>query len=108
MHKKFLLTAVTTVALLAMVSPAQAAEEVSDQVISMIALATAPGIGLAALGGGIGMGFGIRGACEGTARNPDAGGQLLVTMLIGLALIESLVIFTLVICLIHLFANPFM
>jgi F-type H+-transporting ATPase subunit c len=74
----------------------------------MIAIATAIGIGLAALGCGIGMGFGLRGACEGTARNPDAGGQITVTMLIGLALIESLAIYTLVIDLILLFANPFL
>jgi len=52
------------------------------------------------------MGNAISAACEGTARNPEASGKLTVTMLIGLALIESLCIYALVICLIMLFANP--
>jgi F-type H+-transporting ATPase subunit c len=64
------------------------------------------GIGIAAHGTGQGMGNAISAACEGTARNPEASGKLTVTMLIGLALIESLCIYALVICLIMLFANP--
>jgi len=80
----------------------------APQVISFIALATAIGMGLAALGCGIGMGFGLRGACEGTARNPDVSGKITVTMLIGLAMIESLAIYTLVVDLILLFANPYL
>lgn len=63
-------------------------------------------IGIAAHGTGQGMGNAISAACEGTARNPEASGKLTVTMLIGLALIESLCIYALVICLIMLFANP--
>jgi len=106
--RRMLMTAVSTLALLAVSSVASAAEGPAGDVVSMIAIATAIGIGLAALGCGIGMGFGLRGACEGTARNPDAGGQITVTMLIGLALIESLAIYTLVIDLILLFANPFL
>ncbi len=106
--RRMLMTAVSTLALLAVASGASAAEGPGGDVVSMIAIATAIGIGLAALGCGIGMGFGLRGACEGTARNPDAGGQITVTMLIGLALIESLAIYTLVIDLILLFANPFL
>ncbi|MCF8030744.1 MAG: ATP synthase F0 subunit C [Desulfohalobiaceae bacterium] len=106
--RRKLMTALNTIALLAVASTACAAEGTGGDVVSMIAIATAIGIGLAALGCGIGMGFGLRGACEGTARNPDAGGQITVTMLIGLALIESLAIYTLVIDLILLFANPFL
>ena len=63
-------------------------------------------IGIAAHGTGQGMGNAISAACEGTARNPEASGKLTVTMLIGLALIESLCIYALVVCLIMLFANP--
>lgn len=106
--RKMLMTGLSTFALVAIASVASAAEGPGTEVVSMIAIATAIGIGLAALGCGIGMGFGLRGACEGTARNPDAGGQITVTMLIGLALIESLAIYTLVIDLILLFANPFL
>jgi F-type H+-transporting ATPase subunit c len=106
--RKKLMIALNTLALLAVASVACAAEGPGSEVVSMLAIATAIGMGLAALGCGIGMGFGLRGACEGTARNPDAGGQITVTMLIGLALIESLAIYTLVIDLILLFANPFL
>ncbi|WP_353683247.1 hypothetical protein V4D30_05055 [Thermodesulfovibrio sp. 3907-1M] len=65
------------------------------------------GIGLAAAGGGIGMGHGLRGIMEGSARNPGVAGKLLTTFIIGLALIETLVIYTLVIVLITYYANPF-
>jgi len=65
------------------------------------------GIGLAAAGGGIGMGHGLRGIMEGSARNPGVAGKLLTTFIIGLALIETLVIYALVIVLITYYANPF-
>jgi F-type H+-transporting ATPase subunit c len=62
-----------------------------------IALATGLAIGIAALGGGIGQGLAVRGAMEGIARNPGASGKIMTTLIIGLALIESLVIYALVI-----------
>jgi F-type H+-transporting ATPase subunit c len=55
-----------------------------------IAIACGFGIGVAALGTGLGMGHAINGALQGTARNPEAGGKIMTTMIIGLALIESL------------------
>lgn len=64
------------------------------------------GIGIAAFGTGIGQGLAIRSAVEGIARNPEASGKITVTMLIGLALIESLCIYALVIALIILYAYP--
>ena len=54
-------------------------------------------ISFAALGGGIGQGICMRGALEGIARNPNASGKIFTPMIIGLALIESLVIYALVI-----------
>ncbi len=71
-----------------------------------IMLGSGLAIGIAAHGTGQGMGQAISAACEGTARNPEASGKLTVTMLIGLALIESLCIYALVVVLIMLFANP--
>ncbi len=62
---------------------------------------------IAAAGCGIAQGLGLKAACEGTARNPEASGKITVTMLIGLAMIESLAIYALVVNLILLFANPF-
>ncbi len=106
--RKVLFTLLNVLLLVGVAGLACAAEgAVPPQVVSMIAIGTAIGMGLAALGCGIGMGFGLRGACEGTARNPDVSGKITVTMLIGLAMIESLAIYTLVIDLIILFANPY-
>jgi len=54
-------------------------------------------IGLAAMGGGIGQGKVGSSAMDGIARNPQAQKDMFVPMIIGLALIESLVIYALVI-----------
>lgn len=59
-------------------------------------------IGLAALGTGLGMGRAVGGAVEGISRNPGAGNRILTVMIIGLALIESLAIYALVVALILL------
>lgn len=106
--KKGLMIALNTLALVCFAGVAFASEGTDPGVVSMIAIATAIGMGLAAMGCGIGMGFGLKAACEGTARNPDVSGKITVTMLIGLAMIESLAIYTLVVDLILLFANPYM
>ncbi len=51
-------------------------------------------VGIAALGGALGDGRAIAAACEGTARNPGAGPRIFTMLLLGLALIETLVLFT--------------
>jgi F-type H+-transporting ATPase subunit c len=63
-------------------------------------------IALAAFGGSIGQGWSIKNAVEGIARNPESSGKVTVTLLIGLAMVESLVIYTLVIALILIYAHP--
>ena len=73
---------------------------------SYIALGCVVGLGLAAGGCGIGMGSAVSGAVNAMARNPGFYGRIFTNMLIGLALIESLVIYTLVVVLLLLFANP--
>jgi F-type H+-transporting ATPase subunit c len=50
-------------------------------------------IGLAVLGGAIGQGLAARAVLESIARNPQASGKLNAPFFIGMALIESLVIF---------------
>jgi F-type H+-transporting ATPase subunit c len=54
-------------------------------------------IGLAAFGGGLGQGKTAAAALDGIARNPAAQGKIFVPMIIGLALIESLVLYAFVI-----------
>ncbi len=74
--------------------------------LSLVCLAAALAVGVAASGCGAGMGHAAGGACTGVARNPEVSGKITVTMILGLALIESLTIYGLVIALILLYANP--
>ncbi len=66
--------------------------------IYFAALAIAVGFGtaVAAFGCGLGQGNAVRGALEGVARQPEAQGRILILMILGLALIESLTIYALV------------
>lgn len=108
--KKLTVSVLTVIMVLAVSTVAMASEAAAaastDANLALICLAAALSVGIAALGCGIGMGSGISGACSGIARNPEASGKITVTMIIGLALIESLTIYGLVISLILLFANP--
>ena len=61
------------------------------------ALGAGLAIGIAALGGGMGQGKAVSAALEGISRNPGASDKIFVPMIIGLALIESLVIYALLI-----------
>lgn len=78
---------------------AMAAEGDAAATGSVTGLAIAAGLclGLAALGGALGQGKAAAAALEGIARNPGAAGKVQTPMIIGLALIESLVIYALVI-----------
>jgi F-type H+-transporting ATPase subunit c len=62
-----------------------------------IALSAGLAIAIAALGGAFGQGMAVKSALEGIARNPNAADKVFTPMIIGLALIESLVIYALVI-----------
>jgi F-type H+-transporting ATPase subunit c len=65
----------------------------------LIALAAAFTIAIAAFGGALGQGKTAASALDGIARNPAASGKILIPMILGLALIESLVIYALIIAL---------
>ncbi len=71
----------------------------SGAVKSMAAIGAAIAIGIAAMGAGIGQGMGVKGATEGIARNPGASGKITTTLIIGLAMIESLAIYALLVSL---------
>ena len=62
-----------------------------------IAVAAGFGIAFAAFGGALGQGRTASTALDGIARNPGAAGKLFTPMILGLALIESLVIYSLLI-----------
>lgn len=65
------------------------------------------GLALAASVGGLAQAKAIRQALEGMARQPEATGNIQTAMILGLAFIESLVIYVLLVSLILLFVNPF-
>jgi len=62
-----------------------------------IAMAAGLAIGIAAFGGALGQGRAASAALDGIARNPNASDKIFQPMIIGLALIESLVIYALII-----------
>ena len=103
MKKKVTILLLAAIFLMVLVPFALAAEEAgaapagSDKVGVAIALGAAFCISIAAFGGAMGQGMAIKGAMDGIARNPGASGKIMTPMIIGLAMIESLVIYSLVI-----------
>lgn len=96
MNKKHILLFV----ILALTSVSAFAQEAAEPVPSGVrwgAIAAAFLLGIAAAAGAIGQSRAIAASVEGIARNPGAAGAIRLAMLIGLALIESLVIYALVI-----------
>ena len=104
----FCLTLLASVAFAAAAAQGATAPDVAKlSFYGTVAIGCAIGMGIAALGTGIGMGMGIGRAVEGIARNPEAQPKIMTTLIVGLALIESLAIYTLVVVLILFFGNPF-
>jgi len=77
-------------------SPDVAAQANAD-VDKWIAIAAGFGIAIAAFGGALGQGRTAATALDGIARNPGAADKMFTPMILGLALIESLVIYALII-----------
>ena len=75
-------------------------------VASIFALAAGLAIGLGAIGAGLGLGQATSGASNAVGRNPEAQGKVMLTMMVGMAMTESVAIYALVISLVILFANP--
>lgn len=63
----------------------------------LIALAAGLGIGIAAVGAGLGQGRAVAAAMESIGRNPNAADRIQTPMIIGIAFIEALAIYALVI-----------
>jgi F-type H+-transporting ATPase subunit c len=74
-----------------------------SNVKAMIAIAAGIGLGIAALGGALAQGRAVASALDGIGRNPGASGKIITPMIIGLAMIESLVIYSLVLSLLLFF-----
>jgi F-type H+-transporting ATPase subunit c len=87
-------------------APAATVDYTKAIVIGCSLLAAGLAIAFGTIGTGNGMGAGLNGATNAVGRNPEAQGKILLTMMVGLAMIESLAIYALVIALIVLYANP--
>lgn len=101
---KYIFFATLALALMALPALAQGAGAADNEstVASSKALAGGIGFGLAAGLAAIGQGLVGSRAAEGAARNPGAAGTVQTLMIIALALIESLVLFALVIVFVKL------
>lgn len=90
------LLSIASVSLLSSAAFAQEAAA-ADHNKGLIAIAAGLAIGIAALGGAFAQAKTAVSALDGIARNPAAQGKIFTPMIIGLALIESLVIYAFVI-----------
>lgn len=99
---KYVIYATMALALMAIPVFAQGAADNESSVSAAKAIGGGIGFGLAAGLAGIGQGLVGSRAAEGAARNPGAAGTVQTLMIIALALIESLVLFALLIVFVKL------
>jgi F-type H+-transporting ATPase subunit c len=93
-----LLFAIAAVLMTGMTAFAQApVVEHVDNSAGLKAIAAGVGFAIAVVGGAIGQSRIGAAACEGAARNPGAAAKIQTMMILGLALIESLVLFALLV-----------
>ncbi|MFC2974430.1 F0F1 ATP synthase subunit C [Azotobacter bryophylli] len=75
------------------------------EIVSIIAAAVAVSFG--AIGPAFAEGRAVAAAMDAIARQPEAAGSLSRTLFVGLAMIETMAIYCLVVAVLLLFANPF-
>lgn len=76
-------------------------------ILTASVFAAALAVGIGTIGPGIAQGIAVNGALQGISRQPEAAGTIATNLIIGLAFIESLTIYALVIALLLLFADPY-
>ena len=118
LHKfcKGTFTVITTIAALLVSSPfvfaAEAIPATDSNSKALFTMAAMLGAGLAMGVGAVGAALGIgsigNAACNAVGRNPGVQGKIMMTMLVGMAMAESIAIYCLVIALVLLYANPYM
>jgi F-type H+-transporting ATPase subunit c len=110
--RRLLTVSTMTLAMLAFGVPVSAQEAAataaSSTVVAQWSIITAGfALAIAAAFGALGQSRGLAAAVEGIARNPSAAGEIRGNLILGLVLIESLVIYVLLISLILFFLLPF-
>lgn len=68
--------------------------------MGLTALGAGIAMGLAAIGIGIGQGFGLGKGLEGISKQPEAGSTIRTTMIVGMAIMETIGVLTFVIAII--------
>ncbi len=108
---RLLLSLMFLLTVLGMASPVYAQEAAGasgGSVVAQWSIITAGfALAIAAFGAALGQGKAIASAAEAIARNPGAAGEIRGALILGLVLIESLVIYVLLISLILFFLKPF-
>lgn len=110
MRKRFVLTSVLVLLAFVAVAPLHAQEPgaAGGSGLVMWSIITAGfALAFAAAFGALGQARGLASAAEAIARNPSAAGEIRGVLILGLVLIESLVIYVLLISLILFFIKPF-
>ena len=80
----------------------------SHSIIAIVVMVVAGlTVAIGSIGPAVAQGKAVVSALDAIARQPDASDRISRTLFVGLAMIESLAIYCLVIALILLFANPF-
>jgi F-type H+-transporting ATPase subunit c len=85
----------------------EAAATGTDTLVQWSIITAGFALAIAALGGALGQGRAVASAAEAIARNPGAAGEIRGALILGLVLIESLVIYVLLVTLILFFIKPF-
>ena len=111
MRTSRLLSLMLTFVVLGLASPVYAQEAAASAGVGAAAqwsiITAGFALSIAALGAALGQGKAVASAAEAIARNPGAAGEIRGALILGLVLIESLVIYVLLISLILFFLNPF-
>ncbi len=106
MTRKVLLTALVWGAFLMLATPVfaqEGSEKWTPEVYKWAMIAAGGALAFAAAGGAYSQGRAVGSACDAISRNPGASPQIRFSLLLGLVLIESLVIYVFVIALSILF-----
>src|SRR5882724_1473170 len=109
--RRFLMTVTTMTVAFAFVSPLHAQDTAAAaghiEIIRWSIITAGFALAIAASFGALSQGKSVSAAVEGIARNPSAAGEIRGNLILGLVLIESLVIYVLLISLILFFVKPF-
>lgn len=97
LKSKLSLSVATAMVLLPAVAFAQESASNKFDSFGWLSMGAGLAIGLAVLGGALGQGRAAAAALEGISRNPGAAARIQTPMILGLALIESLVLFALIV-----------